>query len=435
MKNVKSNVLEQICQLDLKGKKVAVAFSGGSDSVCLLHTLFNLSNEVGFTISAVHINHHLRGEESDGDAAFAKNFCDWLKIPIDIVDVDVKGEAKKGESTELAARRLRYDAFEKVDADFIATAHNADDAFETFIINFSRGSGLGGLIGIPTIRDKYIRPLIYCTKRDVLNYCDENGLSYVTDSSNLTDDYTRNKIRHHVIPEFEKVFPDVISVAKRNFELLKRDNDYLKNVSGHIYSEALKDGKLDISVLKNQHVAIASRVIIKYCNDCTAMNIDNFHLECILDFLEQEKGKIQLFNNFYAVIKDGFLFIKKDSNFQFDTETEIITIEKFYEELKINNLLIKNAIDYDKIMGQFIIRTRISTDRLRPKGRGLSKPLRKLQSEQKIDSNIRDIIPVAVDDEGVIWSYLSSFDERVAIDKNTKNVLVFKVYKRENRGQ
>ncbi len=428
MKNVRESILFQLSDMKLRGKKISVAFSGGSDSVCLLHALNSLSSEMGFSLSAIHVNHHLRGAEADSDAQFAVNFCRAISVPIIVLDVFVNQSAKKGESTELAARRLRYEAFEKVDTDYIATAHNADDSLETFLINFSRGSGLKGLCGIPSIRDRYIRPIINCSKREILSYCKECGLEFVTDSSNLSDDYTRNRIRHHVIPELKKVFPEIISVSIRNFQLLKKDNEFLNNSAENLYNEAVCEQGLKLTFLSS-HDALVSRVILKYCFSVTKLNCDYLHLEQIISICKKGKGKIELFSGYFAKVKNGILVIEKEQIPTFSVKTELLSVENFNNLLKINNLLLKDAIDYDKIVGELVFRTRLSNDRIRPIGRGISKPLRKLQSEKKIDTVIRDSAPVAADDCGAVWGYLVGVDERLAIDINTKTVLIFKVYK------
>ena len=178
---------------------LTVALSGGADSVALLYAMAELKEEYSFSLSAAHLNHNLRGEESDRDEEFCKKTCEKLGIPLITESVDVKKEAEEsGESIETAARRIRYDFLSRVSSGKIATAHTADDNLETVIFNLSRGTDLAGLCGIPPVRDNIIRPLIFCTREDIENYLKEKGASYCTDSTNNEDIYKRNFIRHNI---------------------------------------------------------------------------------------------------------------------------------------------------------------------------------------------------------------------------------------------
>ena len=184
-----------------KGSTVTVALSGGADSVALLYCLLELKEQFSLNIRAAHLNHNLRGDESLRDANFVADLCKKLNVDLSLKSADVSSVAKEtGESIELAARRVRYDFLNEVSGGIIATAHTASDSFETMLFNLSRGTAIKGLSGIPPKRDNLIRPLIYCTRADVEEYCKQNNISFVTDSSNLSDDYTRNKIRHNVVP-------------------------------------------------------------------------------------------------------------------------------------------------------------------------------------------------------------------------------------------
>ena len=415
---------------------ICVALSGGADSVCLLHLIKSAFDGTDTKISALHINHNLRGEESKSDQEFCVNLCKKLSVPLTVENVFVNEKIEKGESVEVAARRLRYEIFEKCNSQYVATAHNANDVLETFIINFSRGSGLKGLTGIPKKRGKIIRPLLNYSREDILKYLEVNGLDYVVDSSNLTDIYTRNKVRHNVIPELKKINSEIIEVSKRNFETLKIDEDFLAEESKKLLSVAyVVDCGLKREVLKASHKALAMRVISQYTHTVTGRFPDNYHLNLMLDMCNQKNGFENLFNGYSAVINKEYLVIKKEDNISFSVETEIVSKEKYDNLLKINNLLVKNAIDYDKIVGEIVFRTRTPKDKIRPFGRGLSKSVRKLQNELGVEEKIRDIAPLASDATSLLWGYEIGIDDHVSIDKNTKKVLIFKVYISKNGGQ
>ena len=424
----KNNIAFELGKLPSPPQKVCVALSGGADSVCLLHILKQVFNGTDVLLSAVHINHCLRGDESDGDEAFCVKLCGDLNLPIEVHKIDVLGMAKKGESTELAARRIRYEIFSKIDADYIATAHNANDSLETFLINFSRGTGLKGLIGIPAVRDRFIRPLIKCSRDEIMEYIKQNNLTYVTDSTNLTDAYTRNKFRHKVIEPLKEITPEIVNIATRNMEQLKLDNDFIEDAALNLYNQVYMQGKgLKTDALLLAHKAISARVLIKYVKSLTNRAPDSFHINLMLDICQKKNAAEQLFDGYIAKVNKGYLSVDNTLDYKFDVNTEVLTANDFKNQLKINNLLLKNAIDYDKIVGKLIIRTRLVGDRLRPLGRGVSKPLRKLQNELGVEKQLRDVAPIAADDNGAFWGYGLGIDERMSIDESTKNILVFYV--------
>ena len=160
------------------GDAVVAALSGGADSVSLLHALTELSGELGITVSACHVNHHLRGEEADADMHFCESLCDRLGVELRVLEADVASMQQKHESLEECARRVRYDFFAEVsEGKKLATAHNSNDCAETVLLNLMRGTGLKGLCGVPPVRGNIIRPLIFCTRENVEEYCRSRGLS------------------------------------------------------------------------------------------------------------------------------------------------------------------------------------------------------------------------------------------------------------------
>lgn len=199
------------------GKPVLVAISGGADSVALLHVLVRS----GYECVAAHCNFHLRGEESDSDEAFVRSFCGTLGVPLHVAQFDTKAYAsQKHISIEMAARDLRYDWFfallDELKIPVVAVAHHADDAAETFFLNLTRGTGVRGLAGMKSVQGRVVRPLLSVSRHEIELYCKANGLDYVTDCTNNSDDYARNRIRHHVIPEFKKLNPSFLTTMGNN---------------------------------------------------------------------------------------------------------------------------------------------------------------------------------------------------------------------------
>ena len=214
------------------GNHILCAVSGGADSVCLLHWLRAQSEALGFSLTAAHFDHRLRGAESRRDAAFVEELCRAWKVPCAVGHGDVAGEARRrGTGIEETARALRYDFLERtaeeLGADLIATAHNANDNVETMLLHLVRGSGLQGLTGIRPRQGKRIRPLLTTTRAEILAYLEAHRLPHVEDSTNADTAYARNKLRHQVIPLLEELNPALISRLSDTVGYLRADNDYL----------------------------------------------------------------------------------------------------------------------------------------------------------------------------------------------------------------
>lgn len=265
------------------GCTVVCAVSGGADSICLLHRLNQLRAIRPFTLVAAHYNHHLRGAESDRDEAFVKRWVeDWCgpdpaagQPPLPAVRLitgggDVSGEAKRlGLGLEETARRMRYafleEAARAVGADRIATAHTADDNAETVLLHLIRGSGLQGLTGIRPRQGRLVRPLLTTTRREIEDYLELYHIPHVEDSTNQDDAYTRNQVRHQVIPLLDEINPWFVPRMADTIRYLRSDNDYLSAQAAAVARRARPagDGGLSISaaLLASQPDPIAVRIV------------------------------------------------------------------------------------------------------------------------------------------------------------------------------
>ena len=220
---------------------VTVALSGGADSVLLLSLLREWQPKYGYRLSAAHLNHMLRGEESDRDEAFVRAVCEKWSVPLRVERIPVAEAAAPGESVEMAARRIRYAFLDEAAMDFdagagtvgflIAMAHTMSDQAETVLYRLARGSGLKGAGGIPPKRDCVIRPLCELTREDVEALCRERGLDYVTDSSNASDLYARNRIRHQVLPALRRVHPGAVEALARFAGNAREDDALLEGLA------------------------------------------------------------------------------------------------------------------------------------------------------------------------------------------------------------
>lgn len=256
-------------------RTVTAALSGGADSVSLLRALKALEEELGVSVRACHLNHCLRGEESDADERFCAELCKRLSVPLEIARIDVSALREKHESVEEAARRVRYEFFREVtekagDGAVIATAHTASDNAETVLFNLTRGTGASGLCGIPPVRRSegltVIRPLLWCARADVEAFLKALGQGFVTDKSNLCTDCSRNRIRLNVIPELEKINPALSEVIGRMTGNLRKDNEFLEDLAREQLNK-LKSGRgwdaIGISRLPEPIKARAVRSILK----------------------------------------------------------------------------------------------------------------------------------------------------------------------------
>ena len=302
---------------------VLVGFSGGPDSRLLLHLLAEERERTGRAVYAAHVNHGIRGDEADRDEAFCVAVAKKYGIPLFVERLDVPSlSAASGRSLELEARLCRYRFFEKLmaehDIPLLATAHNADDQLETVLLRLLRGTGTKGLGGIPKTRalpggGLVVRPLLEQTKADILSACEQFGLQYVTDRTNLEDDCTRNRIRHRILPELEQIAGVGIPqrAAVRLAESMLEDEAYLLSAANTL--------SMEISVLRSAAPAVAKRAIREtYAAFCADHGVDTesgehslsaVHLNTLLTLCRdgEPHSRLDLPCGVQAVIENGML--------------------------------------------------------------------------------------------------------------------------------
>ncbi len=408
---------------------VTVALSGGADSVALLVALIELKEELKITLSAFHLNHMLRSEEADRDESFVRELCKRYNIPLTVCRENIKEIAKaRGESIELCARNVRYELYKKHSKGVVATAHTMSDNLETVIYNLVRGSGIKGLTGIPPVRDNIVRPLIDCSREEVEAFLKERNIGFVTDSTNLSDDYSRNFIRHNIIPQLKKLNPSAEQTVMNGSANLREDADFLDRMAAKIYCIVQKLDAIDCELLCDQHPAVAKRVLARYYSEKSGFMPDSLHTVRMYE-TAINGGKISLPFNMYAEKKDGlFKIAEEKEKIVARYQTEIV-YGKMENDNIVYNLLLKNTIDCDRIVGSLKVRTRQEGDKIRLSGRNCTKSLKKLYNELKIPEQDRENLPVAADDEGVVWIYSVGVAERVAVNKKTRRFARFEAEK------
>ncbi|HID0865036.1 TPA: tRNA lysidine(34) synthetase TilS, partial [Clostridium botulinum] len=312
MKDVVINTIKKYNMIEANDK-IIVGVSGGPDSMCLLHMLCLLKNQLRIKdIYVAHINHGVRGAESDADEKYVENFCYTNNLGFFSKTINMDKIAKeKGISSESAGREARYDFFnylrKELGAQKIATAHNANDQAETVLMRIMRGTGLQGLIGINPIRDDlYIRPLINVLREDIENYCDKYKLNPRIDKTNLQSIYTRNKIRLELIPYIKDNFnEDIVNTLCRFSNIVSKDNNYLEEVSKDKFERYCTKKLQRVIIDKRaflEHESISTRILreaILYINQ----NLYNLEMRNIYDVLELSLNTTGKFVNLPSNIK------------------------------------------------------------------------------------------------------------------------------------
>lgn len=434
MLNKVKKTIEQYNMLK-KSERILVGLSGGADSVSLLLCL----QELGYNVSACHINHQLRGEESFRDENFCVNLCERLSIPIEVHRIDVNSFCRQNScSVEEGARKLRYDIFSKSIADKIATAHTLSDSFETLIFNLVRGTGLKGLCSIPPVRENIVRPLINCTREDILAYLNGRHEKYVTDSTNLEADYSRNKIRLKAIPIFQEINTSLFSTFENTLENLKSDEDFLEKQTDLLLEKAETAGGYNVETLNNAHKAIKNRAIAKILDKHGV----RYSFDKISDVasLLQNGGKINIQSHIFATCENNILNISKnycnriepisitvDIGNEYDFAGRKVKFDLICAQFEnIHKMLANKPLDYDKIKGKLLLRNRQNGDKITLCGRNFSSSVKKLFNAS-VPLELRDKTVILCDDDGLVWVEGFGCAERVKVDDNTKRIILCQI--------
>ena len=422
---------------------VCCALSGGADSVCLLRCLLALSQEWKITLSAVHINHHLRGAESDRDAAFCRELCEALAVPLQILDVDAAQYARQMHcSEELAARTCRYEAFSQVQADWIATAHTASDNAETLVHRLIRGIGLHGLCAIPPRNGRFLRPLLTVTREQVEQYLAQLHQDFVTDSTNLTDQYTRNRIRHQIMPRMKELNPSVERTVSYTIHGLRRDADFLSQQAQEAYARCHAE-KNTLAGLVQLHPALQVR--------CIAMLLEEAGLSYDAPLLERlqkllyKGGRWNLSGAVFAAAKQGILTLEVQKpqtkpdpvllqwgeNCLYPgcvVTAELITAENSDSISIVHGKFANSILDYDKIKGDVFLHPREPGARMQLCGCNFTSSLKK-RIQEKVPKEKRSTLHLLYDAAGVIYAEDIGVAERVRADAASERLLVVQIHR------
>lgn len=428
---------------------VMVGLSGGPDSVALLQVLYQLKEIYHYQLEAIHLNHQLRGEDSKQDQLFCQNLCRELDIPLHLYQEDIALYSKHHKlSLEEAGRQVRYGLFHNHlgDCSVIALGHHQDDLAETMLYNLIRGTGLKGLTGIPPIRKGFIRPLFEVNKQQIIAYLEENGCGYRRDQSNLSTDYTRNKIRLELIPYIEEAFnPQFKKSMGKLSSILRADEQYLEEESQKIFfSVALRtDTKVSLKVkelmtypfnMRRRVYEISLKRLVQ-----PLKNIGYIHYRQIDNLLSNESGKFIRLPADLSVYREGEYLIFSGYKPRNEPERtfvdEVVPRDKDWtfrqKDLTVESRTVNQLgqatdsdfyIDQDVLVGNLRLRNRMPGDKIYLTGLG-HKKLKKWCQEQRMSQEMRQELLVLADEAQIIWVLGYLKNDHYKADKNTKNIL------------
>lgn len=407
------------------GDRVVVALSGGADSVSLLDALCSIKEKYNLKLYAAHLNHNLRGEEAERDENFCKILCKNYEVELFIKSIDIHTLANEQKiSEELCGRNERYKFFDELSVRLnakIATAHSASDNAETLIYNIARGSSVRGLSAIPPKRGRIIRPLIEVSRAQIEEYCKQKGLAFVTDSTNLTDDYTRNRIRHSVMGTLRDINPQLEQSVSQLSESAREVTDYLNKQAQAALDKCKTQFGFSCKMLLQLDTAVLKHSLVLLCERTAKLTPEHRHIELMIKILNNG-GAVNLSSKFIAVSKQGiFRIISVNDNEEFKpvSVSENFSINyngKIYSITKqISNKENKNSVSIDSIDKGAVFRTRKEGDKFTYPQRKVTKPLRKVLNEMKIPSEQRDNLLVLAIDNTILWC------ENIGVSEDGKN--------------
>ena len=449
MKATEQKVLRFIKENELlaTGEKNLVALSGGPDSVFLLHFLNKFKKKFKIEIGAVHINHRLRGKDSERDELFCKAVCDELSIPIYTLRKDVKSYSKKNKySLEVAGRKIRYEFFEKISKanqyDKIATAHNADDNAETVLLNLIKGTGIKGIAGIPVRRNDIIRPILSLTKKEILDYLEVNRFEYRIDESNLSNDFERNFLRNEVIPLIQKNINPSFSNSVLNTSLnLQSLNAGLAEIVGGLKSTVRikrnKSVSIPIEFINKGNDFIISYTLKELIDENFSVKIESGDLKKIISLAKKQSGKSEELSEKLIALKErNEITIQKklsiknpaEKKISIGNESEIdgkiLSISKVKkDEVKIGKTKNVEFISADGLNSFFIVRIWEQGDKFFPIGMQGSKKISDYLNDIKINYFEKKEQLVLENKGNIVWVIGKRLDDRFKVTPNTKKVL------------
>lgn len=416
----------------LKEKKLILATSGGIDSMVMVDLFLKQNFEIGIA----HCNFQLRGIESFEDQKFIENFAEKNNIPVFITQFDTKAFAEDYKlSTQVAARELRYNWFyellETENYDYILTAHHADDNLETFLINLTRGTGIEGLTGIPKQNDKIIRPLLAFSRNDIEAYANKNQVEWREDSSNISDHYLRNKIRHKLVPVLKELNPDFLTAFQKTQDYLSQTHSMAEDAAIMVYQQVAQEANDEIhfNLKKLKQLPNYEAYLYKWLNEFGFSAWKDIYA-----LAEAETGK-QVFAPEFRLVKNrNFLILSplkmadEVSEFRIEENTKEVnfpiklTFSTVDSVIEASNKTI--FTDAEKLQFPLILRRWNEGDVFEPFGmNGQSKKVSKFFKDEKLSVVEKEKTWLLCSGNQIVWIVGQRADDRFKVSDSTKNIL------------
>ncbi len=440
------------------GDTVIVACSGGADSIALLRFLHVNRQSMGITVHAAHLNHGLRGKESDADEKFVKTFCKENDIQLHSKKINLPLNA-----SENMCRDERYKFFYSLEYKYenckVATAHTKNDNAETVLLHMTRGSGLVGISGISPVVDRIIRPFLFVSRYEIEQYLKDSDIKYVTDSTNLVPKFARNRVRLNVFPELEIINPEVYDSFERLAVISSQTSEYMQLAAHDLLQQAnitniLNEQGYDCTILASAHVALRKAALHMLFKPLA--NVNQKRIDLANNAILNGSGSVEINKNytfsasqkFARIICNNNLINKSVQNIKATTKTELndaisqktiqlsnkftlsLNLKKYEKKVNFKKTLkkhLKNVVDYDKIISSAVFRAKKAGDMYRTPGGGMLKPLKKVYSEAKLSHELRETNPVLAIDNNIVWANGFGTAQNYLPDENTRHFLIIEV--------
>ncbi|MEQ1585795.1 MAG: tRNA lysidine(34) synthetase TilS [Cyclobacteriaceae bacterium] len=419
------------------GDKLLLAVSGGLDSMVMLH----LFQACGFSVGVAHVNFQLRGAESEGDEQFVDNWCAVHNIPFFVQRFQTNNYAMERKlSIQMAARELRYAWFDellkKEGFRYVATAHHLNDSLETVLINLARGTGIEGMVGIPVKSGSRIRPLLFATKSEIENYAAEEGIAWREDSSNLTDDYQRNFIRHQIIPALKKVNPALDDTFKETVSKIRGELALLQHDLAEWKKEYwVQDGEI---IRINKNGLSPEEGVARLWHSIKPLGFSYTHCEDILRALHGQSGKQFLTTTHKLVVDRDFLVITPGKDIPEDVviepKQERAVLGSYEMRIRTTHDLNPSAdpgialLDADKLKFPLIWRKWKAGDYFFPFGMAHRKKISDFLVDSKISLGEKDSVTVLESGDEIVWIVGHRIDNRYKLTPETGNALSLSIH-------
>ncbi|MDI1317470.1 tRNA lysidine(34) synthetase TilS [Flavobacterium sp.] len=415
----------------LNGKKLLLATSGGIDSMVLLE----LCHQLNLDIRVAHCNFQLRGAESDEDENFVKNQCEKLDILLFVNHFDTKKFADEHKlSIQVVARNLRYEWFNTLliinNYDYILMAHHLDDSLETFLINFTRGSGLDGLTGIPQQNGNIIRPLLPFSRDEIEVFANANDIQWREDSSNASDKYLRNKLRHDVIPVLKELNPSLLPSFESTISNLQQAQTLVDDASRIVYRKVVEDVDFQKKINLSELMQLPNYQAYLY------QWLEPFGFtdwDSITDLVSAQSGK-QIHAQKHSLLKDRnelIIYQKQESEeseeFLIEKEQELVKFPLKIYFCKVDDISVQSTntifVDEEKLQFPLLIRKWRKGDLFYPLGMHGSKKLSKYFKDEKFSLIEKSETWLLCSHNQIVWIIGKRQDERFKVTKQTTKIL------------